>query len=255
MSSILKSLNTELEQGGDVLGGFRLQESDIYDSVVKMAYLGQSAGGASFVALEANTADGQTLRQDIYFTNKNGENFYASKDKAGNPTGKNAPLPGYTSVNDISLIVTGDGLSAQDVEQKVVNIYSKEAQGQVPTTVDVLVGWLGKPISIAVLKTLENKQEKDDATGRYVAIAEDIERNEMVKFFDTDSKRTVSEAIEGREASFYDQWLKANKGVTKDKRTIKGGAAAGGAPMSKAAPQGAPAGAAPAKRNLFGGAK
>ena len=79
--------------------------------------------------------------------------------------------------------------------------------------------------------------------------AETREINVTDKVYHPEQKLTVAEARQGQtEAKFWDSWLERNKGQTRDKRTIKDGAA-GGARTTP--PKPGEAAAAP-RKSLFG---
>ena len=151
-------------------------------------------------------------------------------------------------------MTTDAPLSAQDVEDKSVNIYDFDARKDVPTVVPVLVGLLNQEITFTIEKQLGYKQVKN-AQDQYVDTAEEQEKNELNKFFHTETKLTVTEAENGlEEGVFYHKWLEANVdengvGKVRDKRKgSKGGAATGKPPVP-----GAPASASTAPRkSLFG---
>ena len=98
--SLFNNLSSDnLEKQGDSLGGFSLFESGLYDGTVKLAYADKYDSGAMFVALTLELG-GKEYRETITITNKKGENFYL-KD------GKKMPLPGFTQINDLVLLITG----------------------------------------------------------------------------------------------------------------------------------------------------
>lgn len=248
MSKMFGEMKTEgLEKTQDRLGGYAAQETGMYTGKIKMAYAGASLQGARFIALIVDF-DGNEYRETVYFTNKKGENFYADK----NDTKKKVPLPGFTTIDDICVITTGLSLSEQETEEKLVKVYDTDAKAEVPKSVPVLIELIGKEISLGILKTEENKTVKD-GSGAYVATAEVKQVNNIDKVFDTETKMTVIEARAGlKEGAFWDAWEKRNKGVTRDKKTFKEGAAgAPGRPAPANAPPGAGA-AAPARSSLFG---
>lgn len=240
---IFSNLKSEgLQQSEDRLGGFQIFESDIYTAEVKMMYAGKSKDGAHNVTVVLDLG-GKEYSETIYITSKKGENFYMTPDN------KKAPLPGFTTINEICLITTGKELNVQDTEEKTVKVYDPDVKQQVPKAVQMLTDAIGQKVSVGILKQLENKSVKNDATGKYEATPETRDTNAIDKVFHPEFKVTVPEAREEKEAAFWDSWLKRNKGQTRDKRTIKdgAGAAASGAPPKP----GAPAAAAP-KKSLFG---
>ncbi|MFP3556405.1 hypothetical protein SB861_37680 [Paraburkholderia sp. SIMBA_049] len=244
-----------LEESQDRLGGnFGAVETDIYSGIIKALYAGQSTQGARNVTLIADFG-GREFRETIYITNRAGENWYPAKDKEGKPTGKKAPLPGFTMVDDICLIATGKPLAEQEAEDKVVKVYDPEAGKELPKSVPMIVEAIGKPISLAIQKVLENKSTKEGDV--YVPTAETREVNSIEKAFDTDTKMTVNEAKAGAETpAFWDAWLQKNKGKTRDKRTLKEGeaGAAGAPPKARSAGSATPPAAnqAAPRKSLFG---
>lgn len=250
--SIFGNLKTEgLEESQDRLGGYRPLESDIYTGTIKAFYMGQSTGGSTSISLIADF-NGQEYRETFYVTNKKGENFFYNKDDKT----KKVPLPGFTYVNDICLITTGEPLADQEkhVEEKTIKLYDSEAKKELPKAVNMIMSVVGQKISLGVLKNLENKSEK--VGEEYVDTAETRDTNSTDKVFHPVEKLTVVEALAGAtEAKFWDGWLERNKGNTRDKRTIKDDAAG--------ATRGAPKGSAPAagastgevRKSLFGAKK
>jgi hypothetical protein len=216
--------NDGLEETQDRLGGYQPFNADIYTGKIKLAYAGQSAGGARNITLIVDFG-GREYRETVYITNKKGENFFLNKDDRT----KKVPLPGFTTIDDICLVASGSPLFEQDTEEKVVKVYDTEAKKELPKSVPVLTGLLGKDISLGIIKVLENKNEK--VGDEYVPTAETRTSNSIDKVFDTDTKLTVAEARAGSQTgAFWSAWLERNKDQVRDKRSIKDGAA--GAPQS-----------------------
>lgn len=246
MNAMFGSLTTDgLEEATDRLGGSYVLDTDIYTGPIKAMYAGQSDGGARNVTVIVE-AGGREYRETCWITNKKGENFFYNK----NDPKKKVPLPGFTVIDDMCLVATGKPLAEQNTEEKVVMVYDRDAGKEIPKTVPMLVDALGQTVTIAIVRQLENKSEKD-GNGEYQPIADTREVNFIDKVFDTASKMTVVEAKNGAEkATFHDSWLERNKGQTRDKRTIKDGEGgnAGRPGASRAAPQ---AGQQQAKKSLF----
>lgn len=246
MSLFGKLTNDGLEESQDRLGGFAPLESAIYTGVIKALYAGTSSGGSQSVTLVADF-NGKEYKETFYVTNKKGQNYFLNKDD----NSKKVPLPGFTVVDDICLIATGNPLAAQEPEDKVIKIYDYEAKKEVPTSVPMITAAIGQKISLGILKQLENKSTK--VNDEYVPTAETREINLVDKVFHPEMKLTVAEARSGaEEAKFWDNWSERNKGNTRDKRTIKDGeAGAASARPTRAAGASPQAGAAPQK-SLFG---
>lgn len=213
--------DTGLEKAEDRLGGgYSVRDTDIYTFKIKAAYAGKSQGGAMNVSLIAVDGQGE-YRETIYITNKKGENFFV-KD------GKKVPLPGFTVINDLCLIATGEPLSEQETEEKVINLYDYEAKKEVPTSVPMIMSLLDAEVSFAIQKVLEDKNVKN-AEGEYVPSGETREVNTITKVLHTETKMTVVEAMNGaEEAKFWDAWIEKNQGKVYD-RTKKD--AGGGKPV------------------------
>ena len=219
MTKMFGSLTSDgLEESEDRIGGFQPLDTDIYTGPIKAAYAGASDGGAKNVTLIVDVG-GREYRETIYITNKKGENFFLNK----NDNSKKVPLPGFTVIDDLCLVTTGKPLAEQDVEEKVVNVYDRKVQREVPTSVNMLVELLGQTASFGIVRQTVNKNQKAD-DGSYVPTAETRDENIIEKIFHTETKMTVVEARNGAEGpTFWDSWLNKNQGQTRDKRTLKDG--------------------------------
>lgn len=221
MSNLFGNLTTDgLEDSQDRLGGYQPLDTSIYDVKIKAAYAGKSDGGAMSVSIIGTLEGGKEYRETFWVTNKKGENFFLNKDDKS----KKVPLPGFTVVDDICLIATGKPLSMQDTEEKVINLYDREAQREIPKNVQMLTGLLDQSVKLGIVKQLENKTKKNEQTNQYDPIAEDKLINFVDKVFHPELKLTVAEARDNQEtAKFHDAWLDRNKDQVRDKRTIKDG--------------------------------
>lgn len=246
-----------LQESEDRLGGFKPFDTDVYPSKIKMAFLDKSKQGAQSVTFVFDIG-GKDYEETIYVSNRDGQNFYINKEDKN----KKMPLPGFSTVDDICLIATGEPLSAQDphVEEKMVKVYDSDAKQRIPKSKPVITSLIGQEVTLAIQQILENKNKKEG--DGYVATAETRTSNAISKAFDPSTKLTVVEARRGLvdgQAEFQDAWLKQNKGVVYDKRTIKDGQQAGSSgappksskPANGSAPATAPSDSAP-KRSLFG---
>lgn len=234
-----------LEKTEDRLGGYAPKETDAYESTIKVAYGTTAQSGAKAVTIVAELPDKSEYRETIYVTNKKGENFFLNKDDQT----KKVALPGYTTINDICLVTTDKPLEELAEEEKVVNIYDKDAGREIPKSVPVLIELTGKKVILGISKALENKSVKQGDA--YVATADTREVNTISKVFHHPSKFTVVEAREGlKEAVFHDSWLQRNKGKTQDKRSIKDGAAPAAGRPSSGPPQSGDTGGE--RKSLFG---
>jgi hypothetical protein len=243
MSNLFKNMKTEgLEESQDRLGGFQAVESGIYVATIKNLFAGESKHGAMSLTLIASLENGSEYRETLYITNRQKENFFINKG-----TNKKSPLPGFTIANDLCLIATGKELYELQTEEKVVKVWDPDTKSEVPKSVPVITEVLNQKVALGILKQLENKSEKQG--DEYVPTAETRETNLIDKVFHPEHRITVAEARGGKtDPQFWDAWLKRNEGQTRDKRTVKEGQAATGAPP-KAGGKGASA--AP-RKSLFG---
>lgn len=232
-----------LEEAKDSLGGnFAARESGIYTGKLTAAYLTVAKSGSQAISLVFN--DGREYREDIYITNKEGKNYFLNKDD----NTKKVPLPGFTIIDDICLMLTEKPLCDQESEEKVIKVYDYDAKADVPKTVNMLIDLLDKEISFGIVKETVNKQIKG-ADDKYVddPAGGTRDQNHIDKVYHTETKLTVLEAQRGLEAGvFWDEWLKKNDGVTRDKTNKKKGGTAG------APPAGGNTAASAPKTSLFG---
>ena len=242
--SLFKTLKSDgLEESQDRLGGYAPLDSAIYAGKIKAAYAGTSSQGATSISLVVDL-NGKEYRETLYVTNKKGQNFFLNKDD----NTKKVPLPGFTVIDDICLIVTGEPLANQETEDKVINLYDYDQKKEVPKTVPMLMGLLGKEIKLGIINQLENKNEKQG--DEYVPTAETRNINFIDKVFHPELNLTVAEARNNQdEAKFHDAWAERNNGTVKDKREIKDGGAGASNKPQKSAPV---AGAGTPTKSLFG---
>ena len=245
MSKLFGNLkNDGLEEAGDRLGGGREPvASGLYDGTIKVAYAGQSTGGAHSITLVLDM-NGQEVRSTQWVTNKAGENFYPDKQDSK----KKHPLPGYTLINDICLFATGEELSEQDTATKVVKIYDFDQKQEVPTEVPVLTGLTDKPVHLGILRVIETVQKKGD-DGSYQDTDKTRTSNEIDKAFHPETHRTVTEyQKEVATPEFHTAWGERNTGKDRDK-TKGGGSGAGASGSGRPGNTNAPP---TAKKKLFG---
>ena len=112
-----------LQESQDRLGGISVFNTDIYIGTIKALYAGKSTGGATSVTLIADL-NGKEYTETLYVTNKDGQNWFANKQD----NTKKVPLPGFTVVDDICLIATGEPLASQETEEKVIKLLTEKAK-------------------------------------------------------------------------------------------------------------------------------
>ena len=230
--SLFKNLavDSTIQADKDVIGGskFGAWESGVYDTVIELAYVDESKGGAMNINFVFKTQDGKELRQQIYVTSgkeKGQTNYYTDKDV------NKKYLPGFTQANDLCLLSVGEALSDIETETKTLSLYSFDAKKEVPTKKEVLTDLIGKEVTLGVVKVIEDKYNKPGETRTI---------NEISKVFRSSDKMTANEIrAEGTEATFYASWKEKNTGITINK---SGKAGATGTAAATDAP----------KKSLFG---
>jgi hypothetical protein len=220
----------------DVLGGggFVL-DTGLYPMVIDNAFLDKSSGGAMNINIHLKRKSGgnQVYRQTIYITSgeKKGKlPYYVGKD------GKKHPLPGYSLVNMIHKITTGNPLSQVAPEKKIVKLWDFDASAEVPREVPVVTAMVGQEILVGMHKCRENKRANQN--GEWVDTNEAREFNEINKVFYPDGYTVAEKAAEADEAVFVTKWDEANPSdYVRDRfKAVAGAPASGGAaPASTAA--------------------
>lgn len=231
--NMLANLKTDstIEEEKDVIGGgYKPLESGLYTFTINTAYLGESKNGAMSLSIEASAENGQSLRQTIYITNRNKENFYKNKE------GKKSYLPGFNIANSICLLSVGKEISELEPEEKVIKLYDYTAKSEVPTKVPMLVELVGQEIKLGILKQIVDKNVQD-GNGNYVPSGETREENDIDKVFRASDNMTVAEIkAQASEAVFFSTWETKNTGVTRNKAKGVAAGSVAGAPKPASAP-------------------
>lgn len=222
MFSNLKRTEDMAESTDFLGGGSYLLDSDIYKAQVVSAYADRFKSGAQYIQLKLKVtkADGSTqdYSERLTVTNKQGLVYYKGKD------GKNHALPGYEMFEDLCLLTVGKLPSELDTEKKVLPIYNKDAQKEVPTECDCITELFGQEILAGIVQIRKNKQVAD-ASGNYINSKDEQNVNELRKLFHPDYKTTVVEMrklqatgadVSTLKPDFYNKWLEKNQGKVID---------------------------------------
>jgi hypothetical protein len=224
-------MDDSIQEDGDILGGFSVLDSNLYDFAVEVAYLDKSEHGAMSFNIHGADKNGNRLRQTLWITNRNGENFYINKN------GGKRYLPGFTHANNICLLTVGKDLVDIEPEEKAIKLYDFETRQEIPIKKAVLTDLIGTEITLGMLKVVEDKNVKN-ADGVYVPSGETREVNEIDKVFRTRDGFTVTEIrAENEEPAFKEKWLAKNVGTVRNKAK---GATPGNAPAAAGSNQAAP---------------
>lgn len=232
--SLLTGVNTasNAEKQTDRVGGFSLLESGVHNMVIEVAYLSTAASGARALVFHLKGEQG-SFRTTQYFTSgtAKGCKTYFEKD------GKQYNLPGFVHCNDIfKACGIPDGMAGAQTESVMLKLYSKEAQGEVPTSVQHVANLKGKTVALGIVKQTVDKTALG-GDNEYHPTGETRDENDLSKVFMPDG-RTIAEAEAVpavTEPVFIITWLDKFKGkvINKAKGAANGGTA--GAPTTPAA--------------------
>ncbi len=239
--------DSSVESDGDVIATsmYAPVPSGVYPGVIELAYLDKSKGGATSLNLVFKVQNDKEIRKQLWITSgdaKGNSNTYVDKK-----TGAKKYLPDFTLGNDISLLAAGEELAvvANAAEKKVISLYNYELKKEAPIEKDVVVGLIGKEVTLGIFLQTNSKTAFNQATGSYEPTGETYEGNDVVKAFRTRDGLTVTEILNGvTEAVFIESWSDKFTGQLQDK-TVKGGN------TSTSTPSGG-TGAAKPKSSLFG---
>ena len=223
--NIDQSVKVEVEEESLGGGGY-VNDTGIYNFIIEMAYGGQSAGGAYFIDLKLKTESGQRMSMREYITSgeaKGTRPYYLDED------GKQRALPGYSKMNALDVLITGNTEQYPVTETKTIPLWNKDAEKEIPTEANVVVGWIGKPITALVRTIREFKQAKNETTGKWANTTETKDSAEVLHFVDPITGQTRSEKLSGKEETVKPAFAKKyNSDYVLDKTKGKGKPAAGG---------------------------
>lgn len=215
--SIFGDISSEgLEKSRDVLGGFGVFETNVYEATIKMAYAKASAKSKSKAVALTLDIDGREYRQDIWITTGEGKNFTIDKT---DPKKKN-PMMGFVLIDDLCLMATGYPLDKQTIEEKTIPIYDYDAKRELPKNAHVITSILGHKVKVAIQLSDVDKTKLNETTKLYEPTGDTKQENTLEKVFYFDDNRTVSEIREGKEAVFMESWIKSYAGKVRNR--VKG---------------------------------
>lgn len=200
------------EQEDRLGGGGFVKPSGIYTAIVKVAYITESTRSQSKCMNLVLDVDGQEIREQIWYLSGDGRPTYEKN-------GKKFMLPGFQTINDVSLLITGYPFTEQVTEDKTIKVYDFEQSAEVEKNLPVVTALVNKQIIVGMLHVKENKRAKN-AAGDYEDTNEAREFNTFDKFFHVDSKKTVVELQKKvdlpEEDLFISQWATKNAGEMRD---------------------------------------
>jgi len=217
-----------IKSSGDVIGGYQVLESGLYDFTVEMAYIDYSKKtNAMSFNLHLKGDNGEMLRTEQWVASgdaKGNKNYYLDKK-----TEEKKYLPGFVVSNDIALLAAGKNLNDLDFEDKALKLWDSSQGKETTQTKKVATNLIGAQITLGVLKENVDKNV-DVGGGNYQPTGETRDQNEIDKAFRRADGFTVLEiTAESSEPVFKQKWADKNTGITR--MNAKGAGA--GAPVSK----------------------
>lgn len=220
--------------------------SGIYNLMIKYAYGKKSAGGAMGIHLVLSVADSdREIKVTEYITSgdqKGNKTYYEKKQSDG--VIKQFNLPGFSAIDSLCNLVAGKGILTLAQEKKTINLYDFTAKQEQATEVDMLTDLVGKPVCGCILNQIQDKQKKNESTGKYEPTGATYSTNVVDKFLDPNTRKTAAEKRSDVDAQFNEQWLAKWKDQIDDQSTDVKGAGLKGAPVAS--------GEAAPKTSLFG---
>lgn len=204
-------------------GGFGPVESSLQDLTIEAAFGDVSKNGAKALVIHAKNPDGVLIRQSLWVTNREGQQ-YTEKD------GKRRYMKGYNQANAIALLTVGKELNKLKFEKKTIELYDYDEKKNVPTPVKMAVELIGKTFTAGIIKQIvdinENKGSKEKP--KYEPTGYTREENEIDKIFCAKEgknygKTVVEVRAKSEDATFKEEWDKANTGKTRDRSKAKNG--------------------------------
>jgi hypothetical protein len=178
-----------------------INKTGAYDVIVKKAYMDTSSGGAICFNLVLETEDSKQINITEYISNTKKEVYYTDKKD-----GTKKFMPSYTRMKNIDFLLTGKPQQNPKTELKKVKIYDYDAKAELIKDKEVLVEWVGKPLTILCMKKKYWKQVKD-SSGAYVNTSETQLKTEVDFFLDAVSRKTHNEISGNKEADIYKIWI------------------------------------------------
>ena len=177
--------------------------SDIYDGVVKYAYMDKSQGGTPCVkvVLEVN---GKIIEETHYIAYKDTGLPYKTIN------GKTTTIPGMQTFNSLAYVTKGIMGTELKMEEKVIKKYNWQTKSEVPTKVSCFSELINAKVKVGIKEFLKHKVQKM-SDGSYVPTTEVKAVNIVDKYYSIDGK-TAQEIAGNAPAEYGPNWVTAYKG-------------------------------------------
>ena len=170
-------------------GGRTLFDSAIYKAKIKQAYLDTYDGGSRFLGLTLDI-DGKDYEERLLLANGKGESFWTDQK------GDAQQYSGLTRFEELAFACGFPNIQSTQPGPGMIRTWDKDTKSFVLKQHATVLNLLkDKEVSVALLKTNQNKQKKN-AAGKYDKINEAEEVNQIDKFA-TIQGQTLLEAVKG----------------------------------------------------------
>lgn len=223
----------------DIVGGYTLPESDIYDATIKQVYIKKTESGAVGFHISAVIKDVErkfVLYPAIAKKDANGvplrnpDNSIQVTNTRITREGTEVYLDAFLIADSLARIVFGKPL--QQLSTDPIYIEEKDKQTKQPVQVQVAgyKDFSGKEVKFVLQRAVKNKQAKNEQTGKWENTNEKTQEIELVKILRKDDMLTINEIDAGATAAAYaEEWLKTWKGKDKNNyKPVAGSAVASG---------------------------
>lgn len=221
--------DNEAKAGEDVVGGFKVYPTNIYQATIVNAYAENSSSSKAMgLHIEVELAGQGKYRETIWVSNGQGQNYYTDKK-----TGEKRLLPGFNEANALAYLAAGKSLSELASQPIVIRVKDKDLDAEVNKTVQSFPELNGKQIALCLVHQIVNRNAKNEATGKYEPTAETREENRIEKVLRADGVTFNEMQANDTSLKFATEWKKVNEGkiinrVKQVAGTVAGTGATGG---------------------------
>ena len=196
-------VNDSVESDKAPKGAFvKVLPTDVYDAVVKIVYFTKASSGV-ITANVMLTIDGYDRTFPLYITYKDTGTF---TKREGNKT---TVIRGYQQLNSLAICAVGTPVAKVTQEKRTVEIYNFDVKANVPTSVEALIGLMGKTVKVGIKAVKKNKRELQNNLWVDTTVTE--EKNELDKFYRATDFKTTSEIMNNTDAIYGPNWVENNK--------------------------------------------
>ncbi|KNC30487.1 hypothetical protein FF38_10508 [Lucilia cuprina] len=215
-------IDNEAKGGEDIVGGFKIYPTDIYQAKIVNAYAENSGSSKAMgLHLELELSGHGKYRETIWVSNGQGQNYYTDKNN------EKRTLPGFNEANALAYLAANKALSELAASPIVIKVKDRELDAEVNKTVQSFPELIGKNIAICLAHQIVNRNAKNESTGKYEPTAETREENRIEKILREDGVTFNEFQANDTSLKFATEWKKVNEGKVFNRVKQVAGATAG----------------------------